>query len=176
MLIWHTLALGHGLCKPWRCDAEIGHLPKQEMREELDMRNIKPLLATVFLITAPAVALSASEDDVNAAYQSWNAAFNSGDAGKVGATYTDDAVFLPPTHDVIEGPEKIQEFFNGLFEAGVTEHNLEVIRVMDSGDQIIAAARWSAKGGDGADIGGIATHVFQKQEDGSLKLMLHTFN
>lgn len=140
------------------------------------MRNFKSLMAAIFLITAPAATLGASEDEVSAAYEAWNAAFNSGDSGEVGATYADDAVVLPPTHNVVEGPEEIKEFFAGLFEAGVTDHNLEVIRVMDSGDQIIAAARWSAKGGDGADIGGIATHVFQKQDDGSLKLMLHTFN
>jgi ketosteroid isomerase-like protein len=140
------------------------------------MRNFKPLLAALFLITSPATALGAPEDDVSAAYEAWNAAFNSGDAKELSATSTDDAVFLPPTHNVIEGPDKIGEFFAGLFEAGVTDHNLEVIRVMDSGDHIIAAARWSAKGGDGADIGGIGTHVFQKQDDGSLKLMLHTFN
>ncbi|EAU42079.1 hypothetical protein FP2506_16639 [Fulvimarina pelagi HTCC2506] len=88
----------------------------------------------------------------------------------------DDAIFLPPTHDVVEGPEGVQSFFDGLFQNGVTDHQLEVINVMEGGDEIVAASRWSAKGGDGSDIGGIATHVFERQNDGSLKLKLHTFN
>jgi hypothetical protein len=38
-----------------------------------------------------------------------------------------------------------------------------------------AAAKWSAKAGD-KDIGGVATHIFERQPGGALKLKLHTFN
>ena len=45
---------------------------------------------------------------------------------------------------------------------------------------IVAAAKWSAQGKDAsgapASFGGVATHVFEKQADGTLKLKLHTFN
>ena len=45
---------------------------------------------------------------------------------------------------------------------------------------MVGAANWTAVGkdADGADQpwGGIATHVFERQDDGSLKLVLHTFN
>lgn len=136
----------------------------------------KILLAATIAIGVSATAHAAGADDVEAAYQQWNEAFNSGDAAAVAAAYTDDAIFLPPTHDVVEGPDSVQSFFNGLFENGVTGHQLEVIDVMEDGNEIVAASRWSAKGGDGSDIGGIATHVFERQEDGSLKLKLHTFN
>ena len=48
------------------------------------------------------------------------------------------------------------------------------------GELIVAAAKWSAHGKDAsgapATFGGVATHVFEKQPDGSLKLKLHTFN
>lgn len=134
------------------------------------------LLASVLMSALPSVAMADAESDVKAAYEQWNAAFNEGDAQKVAAAYTDDAVFLPPTHDVVEGPEAIGQFFDGLFKAGVTGHTLEVVRVMEDGDEIVSASRWSAKGGDGSEIGGIATHVFTKADDGSLKLALHTFN
>jgi len=40
----------------------------------------------------------------------------------------------------------------------------------------VAAAIWSAKGKDGASLGGIAIQEFTRQADGSLKLRLHTFN
>lgn len=119
---------------------------------------------------------SATADEVEAAYEQWNAAFNSGDAEQLSSTYVTDAVFLPPTHDVIKSSEGIQDFFDGLFKAGVTDHQLEVIQIMDNGDDVIVASKWSAKGNDGAAIGGVATHVFKRQADGSLKLALHTFN
>jgi ketosteroid isomerase-like protein len=63
---------------------------------------------------------------------------------------------------------------------GVTGHKLEVIKVSGDGNLVVAAAKWSATGKDasGADQpwGGVATHVFERQADGSLKLKLHTFN
>ncbi|MDY8111189.1 nuclear transport factor 2 family protein [Fulvimarina sp. 2208YS6-2-32] len=134
------------------------------------------LTATTLSLGLSSVTLAAPEDDVKAAYEQWNADFNSGDAEKLASNYSEDAIFLPPSHAVIEGPQGVQEFFAPLFENGVTGHTLEVIKVIDHGDEITAAARWSAKGGDGSDIGGIGTHVFQRQDDGSLKLALHTFN
>lgn len=131
------------------------------------------------VLGAPAFAQSV-EEEVAAAYAAWDEAFNAGDAAAVGAAYTADALFLPATHDVIEGPDGVAEFFGGIFGMGVTGHKLELIEAIDHGDAVVAAARWSAAGKDaaGADQpwGGVATHVFERQDDGGLKLRLHTFN
>jgi ketosteroid isomerase-like protein len=63
---------------------------------------------------------------------------------------------------------------------GVTGHKLELIEAQGEGDLVYGAAKWSADGKDaqGADQawGGVATHIFERQADGSLKLKLHTFN
>jgi uncharacterized protein (TIGR02246 family) len=137
------------------------------------------MLVAGCLATSPAFAQSV-EQEVAAAYAAWDAAFNAGDAQAVGAAYTEDAIFLPATHAVIEGPAGVAEFFDGLFAMGVTGHKLELIGVIDNGDMVVGTARWSADGKDasGADQpwGGIATHVFERQADGALKLQLHTFN
>ena len=78
----------------------------------------------------PLAASAASpQDDVTAAYQAWDAAFATGDAKAIAAFYTDDATFLPPTHDVIEGPAGVEKFFAGLLGNGVTGHKLELIEV-----------------------------------------------
>jgi ketosteroid isomerase-like protein len=86
-------------------------------------------------------------------------------------------VFLPPSHDVVKGPAGMEKFFAGLFGNGVTAHKLELIEVaVSSGDAVVSAAKWPVKLKDGSAGGGIVTHAFQKQPDGSLKLKLHTFN
>jgi uncharacterized protein (TIGR02246 family) len=133
------------------------------------------------LLAAPLPALAEKiEDQVKTAYAAWNEAFNKGDAKSLAALYTEDATFLPPTHDVIEGSAGVEKFFAGLFANGVTGHKLELIEAEGEEDLVVAAAKWSAKGKDagGADasLGGIATHVFKVQDDDSLKLDLHTFN
>jgi uncharacterized protein (TIGR02246 family) len=120
------------------------------------------------------------DNQVRAAYSAWNAAFNKSDAKAIVAFYADDASFLPATHDVIQGPDGIEKFFSGLFAGGVTDHTLDLIRTMGDDKLVIAAAKWSAAGKDASGkatrFGGVATHVFERQPDGSLKLKLHTFN
>jgi uncharacterized protein (TIGR02246 family) len=147
---------------------------------------MRPIYLAIFTILVslglPVGAFAASVDEqVTAAYAAWDQAFNTGDAAKVAAFYTDDAVFLPPTHDVVEGPAAVEKFFAGLFGNGVTGHKLELIEVTGADDDmVVAAAKWSASGKDATGapttFGGVATHVFERESDGSLKLKLHTFN
>ena len=142
-------------------------------------------LALVGLVGLPLAANAESaQSEVTAAYQAWDAALNSGNAKAVAALYTEDAVFLPASHDVIKGPAGVEGFFAPLLAGGFTGHKLELIEVEGDGDDddelVVAAAKWSAQGKDAsgkpATFGGVATHVFEKQSDGSLKLKLHTFN
>ena len=124
--------------------------------------------------------LKASEGEIAPAYAAWDVAFAKGDAKAIAALYADDAIFLPATHDVIKGPSGVEKFFVGIFGMGVTGHKLELIDARGEGNLVFGAAKWSANGKDanGADQpwGGVATHIFERQADGSLKLKLHTFN
>ena len=119
-------------------------------------------------------------NQVEAAYRAWNEAFNAGDAKALAACYAGDATFLPATHEVIEGPAGVERFFAGLFADGVTGHELKLLTAHGDASIVVGAARWSVQGKDanGTDtaFGGVATHVFERQDDGSLKLRLHTFN
>lgn len=136
----------------------------------------KTLLAICFAVLIPAGAMAGPlEDQVNAAYTAWNEAFNKGDAKAISAFYTDDSVFLPGSHDIIKGPAGVEKFFAGFVASGGNSHSLELIEAHEDGGMVVAAAKWSAKAKDQA-VGGVATHVFKKQGDGSMKLMLHTFN
>ena len=144
-------------------------------------RATRHLLVLAALIATSCVAIADPIDDqIRTAYSAWNAAFNKGDPKAVAAFYTDDASFLPATHDVIQGPDGIERFFSGLFSNGVTDHTLDLIRSTGDDKIVIAAAKWSAAGRDASGkatrFSGIATHVFERQPDGSLKLKLHTFN
>jgi len=118
--------------------------------------------------------------EVSKAYEAWDAAFNKADAKALAAAYLPSAKVLPPTHEVLSGAADIEAFFAGLFSSGYTDHKLTIIDGGGDDKIVYSAARWSvtAKNADGAPetAAGIATHVFERQEDGSLKLRLHTFN
>jgi uncharacterized protein (TIGR02246 family) len=143
-------------------------------------------LAMLALLGAIALPLAAhaesAMDQVLAAYAAWDKAFATGDPAKVAAFYTDDAMFLPPSHDVLRGPAGVEKFYTGLFANGVTGHKLELIEVIgNDSDQVLgAAAKWSAQGKDAkgapATFTGVTSQVFERQPDGSLKLDLHIFN
>jgi ketosteroid isomerase-like protein len=136
----------------------------------------------VFLLTATPVGSFAADpkSDVAAAYAAWDAAFNKGDAKTLAAAYTPNAKLMPPTHEVASGPAEIEKFWAGMFANGVTGHKLEVIDAGGDGKVVYGTANWSAKGkdkdGKPATFSGIATHVFERQPDNSLKLRLQTFN
>lgn len=139
------------------------------------LRRAAMLTLSVGLL-APVMAVAATLDEqVQAAYQAWDAAFGKSDAKALGAFYTGDAIFLPPNHNILRGPAAVETFFAGLFTAGVTGHKLELIEANGTPDLIVAAAKWSARGKDGP-IGGVATREFSRQTNGNLKLRLHTFN
>jgi uncharacterized protein (TIGR02246 family) len=120
------------------------------------------------------------ETQVKSAYAAWDAAFNEQDAKTLAGFYTDDAYMLPPTHKVIKGHSGLQEFFAGLFSSGVKNHKFDLIKADGDGKLVFSAAKWSASGkddkGQPAQFSGTATHIFEKQSDGSLKLKLATFN
>jgi ketosteroid isomerase-like protein len=141
------------------------------------------LLISTFLLSSLLVLPSSAgptDDQVKAAYAAWDEAFNKGDAKALSSMYADDAIFLPATHDVINGPAGVEKFFGGIFGMGVTGHKLELIEAGGEGNLLFGTAKWSASGKDdkGADQpwGGVATHIFEKQADGSFKLKVHTFN
>ena len=146
------------------------------------MRLAQASAFALFLLAAIPVGSVAADpkSDVTAAYAAWDAAFNKGDAKAVAASYLPNAKLLPPTHEVASGPAGVEKFIAGLQASGVTDHKLEVIDVGGDDKVVFSHANWSAKGkdkeGKPATFSGLATHVFERQADNSLKLRLHTFN
>ncbi len=146
------------------------------------LRTLSAVILGLFCLTVQPVLAADLKSEVETAYSAWNEAFNKGDAAALASLYTEDAKLLPPTHDVITGPAGVEKFFAALFDAGVTDHSLEIIEVYGDADakEVSSAAKWSATGkasdGSPQQVGGLAVHGFARQPDGSLKLNLHTFN
>ncbi|WP_247523287.1 nuclear transport factor 2 family protein [Bradyrhizobium sp. 145] len=161
---------------------KASHLDKSKSKRGGFMRSIHAAAFALCLLTvAPVRSLAGDpQHDVQAAYTAFDATYNKGDAKAVVALYVPNAKVLPPTHEVASGPAAIEKFFAGFYANGVTDHKLELIDAGGDDKVVYGTANWSAKGkdkdGKPANFSGIATHVFERQADGSLKLRLHTFN
>ena len=117
---------------------------------------------------------------VEAAYARWNSAFNRGDAAGIAALYAPQACFLPATHNVHVGPDAIRQFFAGVLAGGLTGHANEILAVGGDGRLIHSATRWSVRGraeGGGETVSsGCALHVLERLDDGSVRIVAHSFN
>ena len=120
------------------------------------------------------------EEQIENIYRAWDKAFNHKNSERLASFYSDNAKLLPPTHEVVDGRQAIKTFWEGLFKAGMSGHTLELITVEDDHRGTVGVAKWSAKGKgrDGTErtFSGSVVHLFEKQQDGGLKLWLHTWN
>src|SRR3954452_23349174 len=114
--------------------------------------------------------------DVEGACAAWDAAFNKADTKSIAAAYLPDAKLLPPSHEIALGQQAIEKFYTGALATGVTDHKLEVIDAGGDAKILFGTARWSAKGkdkdGKPAIFSGLATYVFERQADASLRILL----
>jgi ketosteroid isomerase-like protein len=143
------------------------------------MRPFSPFFAILLfgLQLSGSAWADSMDDQIKAAYDAFNAAFDKGDAKAVTSFFTEDAIILGPgpEHAIYKGPAEIEKLYSTLFGMGLSNHTLELIKSVGNGNILVGADKWGAKAKD-KQVGGHAMHVFEKQSDGSLKLKLLTFN
>jgi ketosteroid isomerase-like protein len=84
--------------------------------------------------------------------QEFAAAFNAGDATRVGSFYADDATLMPPNEPAIKGRQNIVAWFKGGIDQGFTDFQLSPTESSTAGTQAFEAGTYSLtmKTGTGA--------------------------
>lgn len=123
---------------------------------------------------ASAADAAAAVDDVRS---NWLSAAETDDAAAVAALYTEDATYITPDGQVLEGRGAIQQ---ALSQSLPMMSDLEITSSRDpmvSGDLAVDVGEYSstmaAQGGDGMEAGGFYTVVLRRQADGSWKIVSH---
>lgn len=111
----------------------------------------------------------------------FDTAFNSKNPSAIGALYADNAVVMPaPAGNPVVGAGAIQEFFAGLINAGVIEHQLTLADAAAEGDLAYQRGQWAAAmlnaQGEKQTFGGNVHLVYRKQADGKWKAVTHIWN
>lgn len=113
--------------------------------------------------------------------QKFDQAFNSKNPQAIGKLYAESAVVMPaPAGAPVIGAQAIQEFFGGLINAGVIEHQLTLAEAVEDGNLAYQRGQWGAamvnEQGEKQTFGGNVHLVYRKQSDGSWKAVTHIWN
>ena len=126
---------------------------------------------------APPPPADTSEADaavIRQAGEDWLASFNAGDAEALGATYTEDAVSLPPDGAPVVGREAIVQSLTEFFTQFSATQTSTVDEVAVFGDLAMARGTWSTSetpkaGGAEQARNGKWLELMKRQADGSWK-------
>jgi uncharacterized protein (TIGR02246 family) len=149
------------------------------------MRTKYALIACVLPMLASSCARQTSNPaDVQAikeASAAWDKAWNAGDADKLASLYTDDAIAMGPNQPARVGKEAIRGSCRKYFAQFSEENRSLVEDVRISGNLAVARGTQETRtiskaGGDSFEDRAKWVSVFQRQPDGSWKILWEIFN
>ena len=120
------------------------------------------IVAGWLLCAAPAVAQSKAA--IQKLNDAWAAALNKGDGAAVAAMYAQDAYVLPPGSDVIQGRDKIADFWNQAAQhmGDVKLTTVDVLRLGRNAAREIGTVSLKTKGDQPQEIVGKYVVVWRK--------------
>ena len=143
------------------------------------MRDVcRAAVAALLLVAAAPAAPAAAEGDpdmaavAEAAQSLWEEAFATGDGARAAEmVFTENARLLPDGAPIVEGREAIAQFWQGYFDAGLTNLRLSLIEGELVGeDTFIETGTWTVTvpNADGTtmDVGGKALVIWKREADG----------
>jgi uncharacterized protein (TIGR02246 family) len=113
---------------------------------------------------------------IAAADEEFEAAYNSGDAARVAALYTEEGQLLPPNADFMVGREAIQAFWQGAMDAGIASAKIEILEVEGHDDTAIEVSKYALCAQDGTELDAGKFIVIWKRVEGGWKLHRDIFN
>jgi len=102
--------------------------------------------------------------------QKFMATFGRGDAAGLAELYTENAQFLPPNSDFVNGRQAIQVTFQALMDMGISAIDIETLEVEGYGDTASAVGRYTLRNKNGETLDKGKFIVIWKQDAGQWKL------
>jgi len=146
------------------------------------MKNIKYLiLLSILSLNSSYAASNALETaDLEMLDSLWASNFDNGNTAGLVTLYTKDAMVFPPSSEILEGRLAITTYLDGLREVGFTKYSISNVDMQVKGDIAYSTELWEAIriGTDGKEIilDGNITNVLERQNDGSWKIKLQSWN
>jgi ketosteroid isomerase-like protein len=142
------------------------------------MKLINTLILALVVSSASA-ATGSTESDMWINNKTWELAFNAGDTDALTRLYSEDAIVVPPSLEILNAPEKIKDYWTNQILSGTDNFRVQTINLKVQGDVIYQTAVWIAtvtSNGVATDLDGEMTNVIARQTDGSWKIQLQSWN
>ena len=142
------------------------------------MKLIYTLVLALF-VSLTSAATASAESDIWINNKNWEIAFNSGDTDALASLYTEDAIVVPPSLEILDAQEEIKNYWANQYMEGTDNFQIQTINLRIHGDVIYQTAVWlatSTSNGVATDLDGEMTNVMSRQEDGSWKIQLQSWN
>ncbi len=149
------------------------------------MKNTSKITASILGLLLPVVASGITTNDdiltaIKANNLSWEYAMNTGNAYALSGLYTSDAIVMPPSDETLMRTDSIRSYWGNIVGNGVINHSIDSLDIHIDGDTAYQAAIWSAiqvdDEGFEIPVGGNLVTIFERQEDGSWKQKLQSWN
>jgi uncharacterized protein (TIGR02246 family) len=132
------------------------------------------------LLVASANATTAPiESEVWINNKSFEMAINSGDASALADLYAKDAVVVPPSLEIINAQDEIRNNWVSQRLNGTENFQVQTVDLRLQDDLIYQTAFWLAtvtENGIAIELAGEMTNVMSRQNDGSWKIKLQSWN
>ncbi|MCB5190569.1 DUF4440 domain-containing protein [Methylobacillus arboreus] len=154
--------------------------------------KISKVIVAVVLLALVAIAAVAvyqcnakpSEEDAKAIVSklntAWDEAFAQASAGTLSSYYDANGSLLPAGGEQVTGSQAIADFWSGLFAKGFAEHQITNVETGIVGNTLYQRGKWSAvlksEDSEPQQFSGNLHILYKKQDDGSWKILTHTWN
>lgn len=149
------------------------------------MKVLKRFLPLGLIVLAVAACSNPTADYdaqevVSSANEQWNAAFNAQDLDALVELYASQATLSAGDGNVLNGQQEIGALFQGFFENGLHNHQIDTIATYSSNGQVSQLANWSADveadDGQTQTFQGVLMTVLQQDDAGEWEVVSHIWN
>jgi uncharacterized protein (TIGR02246 family) len=145
---------------------------------------MKKLITMILIIIVSVSGLANAVADeaaaINVLNSKWDAAVNKGDTTQLVSLYTDNAVMMPPSSEILSDRGAIKNYWDVLREVGIDAYAINTIDLRVDGNTAYQTVLWeatrNAADGNVIQFNGNMSNVLERQKDGTWKIKLQSWN
>ncbi len=144
------------------------------------MKQLYTMFGILLAISSGASADTGPSEAIQQNMQGWETALNTGNTTALQNIYTEDAVVMPPSSEILTDRDAIKTYWDGLLGVGVSEYSVDTVDIRFDDNVAYQTLLWEATRtdieGNTFQFNGNMSNVLKRQQDGGWKISLQSWN